>query len=106
MQPFFGSKWDAPATDDAPQAPTPVGQQCYLCEREIVEGDQGWIRAMGKEIDGKLVGVPAPVHRGCEMGTTIGHTFGFCSCTGWDDYYERGKALIEHLDALKEASNV
>lgn len=97
-QPFFGPKWDAPATDDAPQTGTPVGERCYLCQREIVQGDQGWIRAMVLEAEGQPVS--GAVHRGCEMGTIVGHTFGFCSCTGWDDLWVRGEALIACLDRL------
>lgn len=97
MQPYFGPKWDAPATDNAPHTLTPVGMTCYLCERPIEAGDQGWMRYCINED----VAQHRPVHRGCEMGTTIGHTFGFCSCTGWDDYYERGQALIAFIDKEK-----
>jgi hypothetical protein len=24
----------------------------------------------------------------------VGHYFGLCSCTGWDDLYERGQELV------------
>lgn len=104
-QPYFGPKWDAPVTDDAPHTLTPVGEDCQLCNRTIVSTDQGWMRGAFINTEDGIALATAPVHRGCEMGTTIGHSFGFCSCTGYDDYYERGQALIKHLDQLKAANS-
>jgi hypothetical protein len=43
---------------------------------------------------GELTRCCLPVHRGCDMAITIGHLFGICSWTGWDDIYERGLELI------------
>jgi hypothetical protein len=91
---YFGEKWDAPSHDDATQTETPIGEPCYMCEREIVEGDQGWVRSL---VTSDWKATSQPVHLGCEMGTTIGHTFGYCNCTGWTDHYWRGKALLQHL---------
>jgi len=82
---FFGERWDAPNVDDAVQRPTPVGEPCVLFIRPHVFEDG-------------TVGFSA-VHRGCEMGTTIGHYFGVCSCTGWDDLYERGREIVRRADA-------
>jgi hypothetical protein len=93
---FFGQRWDAPIVDRARFVPTPVGQVCYLCDRPIHRGDQGFIRPLITENgpDRNL-----PVHRGCDMAVTIGHLFGICSCTGWDDIFERGQELIRRDDA-------
>ena len=81
---FFGDHCGAPILEYAQPAPTPVGVACYHCDRPIHHGDQGFIRPLITENGpaGKL-----PVHRGCDMATTIGHLFGICSCTGWDDIY-------------------
>jgi hypothetical protein len=92
---FFGERWDALILDYAQPAPTPVGVGCYLCDRPIHAGDQGFIRPSITE-NGPCGNFP--VHRGCEMATTIGHLFGICSCTGWDDIYERGQELIRRDD--------
>lgn len=90
---YFGEKWDAPSHDDATQTETPAGEPCYMCDREIVVGDQGWLRPLVLAGEARV----GAVHLGCEMGTTIGHTFGYCNCTGWTDHYWRGKALLQHL---------
>ena len=98
MTSFFGQRWNAPVVDDGPdvlQVPTPVGEPCSACNRKIEEGDQGFIRPH-VFADGNVGFMP--VHRGCEMGTTVGHYFGLCSCTGWDDLYGRGKELVRRAD--------
>jgi hypothetical protein len=46
MTVFFGDDWGAPILDYARSAPTPVGVACYLCDRPIQRGDQGFIRAV------------------------------------------------------------
>lgn len=38
---WFGPKWDAPLTDEAPQVQTPVGFSCMGCPEKIQEGDRG-----------------------------------------------------------------
>jgi hypothetical protein len=80
MTVFFGEHWGAPILEYAQSAPTPLGVACYLCDRPIHRGDQGFIRPLITENgpSGNL-----PVHRGCDMAVTIGHLFGICSCTGW-----------------------
>jgi hypothetical protein len=88
---FFGEPWGAPILDHALLAPTPVGVACYLCDRPVERGDQGFIRQVITE---NGPGGDLPVHRGCDMATTVGHLFGICSCTGWDDIYERGQELV------------
>jgi hypothetical protein len=93
---FFGGHWDAPILESAQSAPTPVGVTCYLCDRPIHHGDQGFIRPLITE---NGPGGNLPVHRGCDMAVTIGHLFGICSCTGWDDIYERGQELVRRDDA-------
>jgi hypothetical protein len=93
---FFGDHWGARILEYAQSAPTPVGVACYLCDGPMQRGDQGFIRPLITENGprGNL-----PVHRGCDMAVTIGHLFGICSCTGWDDIYERGQELVRRDDA-------
>jgi hypothetical protein len=88
---FFGEHWDAPILDHAWWVPTPVGVVCYPCDCPIHRGDQGFIRPLITE---NGPGGDLPVHRGCDMATAIGHLFGICSHTGWDDIYERGQELV------------
>jgi hypothetical protein len=57
---FFGQRWDAPILDFARSAPTPVGVVCYLCDRPIHRGDQGFIRPLITE---NGPGGDLPVHR-------------------------------------------
>jgi hypothetical protein len=96
MTVFFGERWNAPIVDHAQQASTPVGVPCYQCERPIQEDDQGSIRPLITE---KALAKDLASHRGCDMPTTIGHLFGLCSCTGWDDIYERGQELVRRREA-------
>jgi hypothetical protein len=95
MTDFFGKRWDAPIVDNARYVPTPVGQVCYQCDRPIERGDQGFIRPLITEGEAGL----RPIHRGCDMATTVGHIFGLCNCTGWNDIYERGRELVRRADA-------
>lgn len=83
---YFGEKWDAPNTDNADRASTPVGAECDVCQRKIRMGDQGFL-------------IPTPAHRGCLMATTTGHMFGICGCTGFEDTYEAGMEIIRRHDA-------
>jgi hypothetical protein len=41
---FFGEHWGAPILEYAQLAPTLVGVGCYLCDRPIHRGNQGFIR--------------------------------------------------------------
>jgi hypothetical protein len=95
MTVFFGDHWGAPVLEYAQATPTPIGVACYLCDRPIHRGDQGFIRPLITQNgpSGNL-----PVHRGCDMAVTIGHLFGICSCTGWGDIYERGQELVRRDD--------
>lgn len=92
---FFGPRWDAPMLDQASAVETPVGKPCLTCRRLIEPGDQGVVLPVG----GLNSVVFAPIHRGCEMATTVGHIFGLCSCTGWNDVYERGQELVRRDEA-------
>jgi hypothetical protein len=84
-----------PIVDHAQEAPTPIGVPCYQCERPIQEDDQGFIRPLITE---NGLAKDLAIHRGCDMATTIGHLFGICSCTGWDDIYERGLELVRRSE--------
>ena len=68
MTVFFGDHWGAPILEYASSAPTPVGVACYLCDRPIHRGDQGFIRPLITESG---PGGNLPVHRGCDMAVTI-----------------------------------
>jgi hypothetical protein len=93
---FFGEPWGAPILDYVRSVPTPIGLVCYLCDHPIQRGDQGFIHPLITE-NGPCGNLP--VHRGCDMAVTIGHLFGICSCTGWEDIYERGQELVRRDEA-------
>ncbi|HWH98971.1 MAG TPA: hypothetical protein VNT27_01470 [Propionibacteriaceae bacterium] len=100
---FFGERSDAPIVDDALRDGTPAGERCYMCNGEIQQGQQGFIRA-AVHADESLTF--APIHRGCDLATTIGHTFGVCHCYGFDDIYEAGEELVRRIDGLKQGQKV
>jgi hypothetical protein len=96
MTDFFGERWNVPIVDHAQHAPTQSACLAISVNVPIRRGDQGFIRPLITEHGpaGNL-----PVHRGCDMAVTIGHLFGICSCTGWEDIYERGQELARRDDA-------
>jgi hypothetical protein len=76
----FGPRWDMPMLDfGAIQVPTPLGEECYLCEDPIAAGDRGLLRGLVRQSGATI----APVHLECDMFHTIGHSIGVCHCTGW-----------------------
>lgn len=93
---YFGDPWDAPVIDSGTPTETPVGQECCRCGRPVAEGDQGIVVPHLAD-DGSSS--PTPAHRGCFMADTMGHIFGLCRCTGWDDVYEAGRELVRRADA-------
>jgi hypothetical protein len=69
---FFGERWDSPRIDHSTQVETPIGRTCPYCSEPIVEGDRGvWTTA-------------GAMHAECELLRGVGHTFGVCTCTGFD----------------------
>lgn len=80
---WFGVRWDAPAFDDAPQVPVPLGAECLGgCGELIDEGDTG--------ITMPCVTADLGVQRGayhleCHLRSVVGsvaHLEHRCSCYG------------------------
>jgi hypothetical protein len=38
---WFGPSWGAPACDEGRHLGTPVGEECLMCDKRFVVGDQG-----------------------------------------------------------------
>lgn len=96
---YFGRWWDAPAFDDAIEAPVPVGEPCGLCPEPIAEGDSGTWQVFG--LSGGLAG--RPVHIECWIRQGLGspaHVQHRCSCTGAEEpvdertWREQGREVI------------
>lgn len=76
MLTYFGPPVDAPAWEDAVQAPTPVGQPCAMCGEGVVDGDRGWIiGAITATGEAETV----PTHAECQLAAVLGHYVGACS---------------------------
>lgn len=82
MRKFFGEPWDAPIIDEAIHVSTPAGGCCGCCREQIEEGDRGFIL-----IDGSFT------HAECEILNIIGHTYGVCRCTGFDESHASAQEL-------------
>lgn len=80
---WFGVKWDAPMTDEAPEEPTPVGDHCMYCSEIIAAGESGI--TMPYMRDAHLKPERAPAHIECFLRSIIGsvaHQQHRCSCYG------------------------
>jgi hypothetical protein len=88
--PFFGERWDAPAVEDAVQVPTPVGEVCQYCGEPIAAGDRGWVRAP-----------QVWAHTECEMLGIVGHLYGVCSCSGFDESRAAALVLLGRINAAR-----
>ena len=88
---YFGERWGVPALDNAEQVATPVGVPCIWCEHEIQDGERGYMRPHWSDDPGEIQMLPS--HRGCELASSVGHLFKVCSCTGFDDYWDRNVEL-------------
>jgi hypothetical protein len=100
---FFGEPWGAFATqpEQARRVDTPVGQACLTCTRTVVEGDRGFIRTVIRNVDTLDAYEVAPIHAECEALGLVGHTFGVCTCTGYDTTSrEAALELWSRLDAI------
>lgn len=99
---FFGERWDAPAVDppDAVQVATPVGAVCYDCDEPIVDGERGFLRAVGR-LDSRLgSGTVGAIHMECDMRGILSHSLGVCRChTGREDTpREEARATLAALN--------
>lgn len=72
---WFGTDWGAPiCAIPSHQVPTPVGEECFLCEETIVEGDDGEQWSSGEY-----------VHKECAVRNIVGSVFhlsGQCQYVG------------------------
>ena len=71
---IFGPPWPSRAYRDGEQSPTPVGAPCLFCLEPIEEYDRGFTFVNG-----------STAHAECQLLAVIGHDFGVCSCTGFDN---------------------
>ena len=80
--PYFGERWDVPATEGAEQAPTPIGQPCGWCTVPIQDGDRGFLLG---HVAADGTAAAQPWHRECLLRCGVGspaHLDGRCSCRG------------------------
>ncbi len=61
---FFGEPWPSGVCDTGIQVPTPVGEECILCETSIQEGQQGSFMGSEKGL--------VPAHKECSMRSVLG----------------------------------
>ncbi len=80
---FFGERWDAGVVEGAVRVPTPVGEACLDCAEPVVDGDRGFVRAVGRMVGGELRPSVEPVHAECDLRSVLGHQVGVCPCTGY-----------------------
>jgi hypothetical protein len=90
---YFGPRWDAPMLDDAVRAKTPIGQPCLFCAEPIEGGDQGFMTIVVGTDDPE----PQPAHAECQALGIVGHDFGVCSCTGYDNNREAARELWRRM---------
>lgn len=78
---WFGVKWDSPMTDEAPEVPAPIGEECMYCTEAILPGESGVTMPYVGSLDEPLQRLPA--HIECFVRSMIGsvaHQQGRCSC--------------------------
>lgn len=105
---YFGPYWDVPATDQLPQVPTPVGEPCLDCGEFIAEGEQGYTRpCIGLAPEGsdeQYTVTWMAIHRECDLLSTVGHTFGYCSCNDYQGLTRR-QGAIKTWEAVQRAGH-
>jgi hypothetical protein len=79
---YFGEPWRS--MGGAQRVDPPIGEACLTCGEPIAEGDQGYVRVVLRTVDILTAHEVAPVHAECEALGIVGHTFGVCTCTGYD----------------------
>lgn len=84
--------------------PTPLGQTCYHCEEEIIEGDKGFFRFLWLGYQNSGEGYYRPIHFECDLRLTMGsleHQTCKCSCYGFENEEDETKSKRERA---KEAA--
>lgn len=99
---YFGEFWNVPALDGKHQLATPLGEKCYFCDTEILQGDRGtWTPVTRVAGDGEPWVRIDPVHRECNLRSGLGgiaHLEKRCKCYGGTDQDDDGRSVRE--DAL------
>jgi len=90
---YFGDYWDVPALHGAIRHLTPFGVPCLYCEHPIEDDDRGFMRPVFTTSDRGAEFRPA--HRGCDLAAVMGHHYGVCRCTGYEDLWACNVALEE-----------
>lgn len=83
---FFGTRWKAPAFDDAVQVAAPVGAACLLCVEEVTVDDSGTFTGF---VDADGHSHLEAVHIECWLRSLLGcvsHLERKCSCYGGTDH--------------------
>ena len=65
-EPYPSALIRAPVYETATRVPTPVGEECWYCDRKIEEGDRGFVLD-GPEIMGTTI-----THRRCLLLSVLG----------------------------------
>lgn len=99
---FFGEPWDAPIVELATQVETPVGKVCYDCGEPVVKGDRGFVRAMGRLVDGEEVATVEAIHAECDLRGIMGHQVGVCPCTGYGSSRADAWLVWDRVEAMRE----
>lgn len=99
---WFGTRWDAPAFEDAPEVPVPFGAECLGCS-ELIEADDAGITM--PYITHDMQARRGAYHLECHLRSILGsvaHLEHRCSCFGGGghDGYSRAdaRAVMEWLD--------
>lgn len=103
MNGYFGVRWDAPAFEDAPELPTPVGERCLLCDEPIREGESGIVIGyVGADLEPGV----APEHIECFLRSILGsvsHLEKRCSCYGGSDSHGTTRTTRSYRAQARES---
>ena len=98
---WFGQRWDAPAFEDAPEVPVPLGAECPGCGELVDEDDTGITMPYVTEDFGVR---RCAYHIECHLRSILGsvaHQERRCSCYGGTDHdgssRDDARALLEWL---------
>lgn len=77
----------------AVEIPAPVGELCMGCHEAVREGDSGEMAVLVSGTPEAPVGSLLPLHRECGLLRAVGHEFGLCNCTKYEDLTLRAAAI-------------
>ncbi len=71
--------------------------KCSYCGEDVIDTDDYERVSVMTVVDGQLVSEPGKQHRECLVSTTVGHVFGYCSCTGYEPTRATGRLVMEAI---------